>query len=91
MSLFESTLIPRIFLGCLALFLSLPLVFSILFVLQQPNKSKLWFTHLGPNCHLRWSFFKHSNFIPFFIRLDWKYYLFLIPIFMVKSLKKVQF
>ena len=45
MSLFESTLIPKIFIGFLALFLSLPFVFSILFIIQQPNKSKLLAPH----------------------------------------------
>lgn len=88
MSLFESTLIPKIFLGCLALFLSLPLVLSILFVLQQPNKSKLWCTHPGPNCHLHWSFFKYYDSIPTFLKLNWRYWLAFIPIFIIRPFRK---
>ena len=72
----------------LASFLSLPLLLSILFVLQQPNKSKLWCTHPGPNCHLHWSFFNYYDSIPSFLRLDWRYWLVFIPIFMIKPFKK---
>ena len=88
MSLLESTLIPKIFLGLLGLFLGLPLLLSILFVLKEPNKSKLWCTRPGPNCHLRWSFFKHFDNIPSFIRLDWRYWLVFIPIFMIRPFRK---
>ena len=69
MSLFESTLIPKIFIGFLALFLSLPLVFSILFVLHQPNKSKLWCTHPGPNCHYTGHFLNILIQFHLFLRL----------------------
>jgi len=72
----------------MTLLFSIPLIYSIYYVLSQTQKdNKYWCSRPGSGCHLIWNFFK-NNQIPKFLNYDWKYFIGFISFLIVSPIWK---